>query len=239
MTNLSGSEKYNAIQFNVKEGLEELLGNSNMLTQSQSYDLYFTLTMTDEAKTKIKSYIKSANGIKSGELKYPTYNLAEIYEYTTKVGIGQTEYTRGLLDKNSAPGSVQTEKVRLAPNEEGSSSTAEYYFKGANLKKLKYEDDTCTTPTLYFVSQNTTDSGKGRKISGTVFEDYTAIIDNNDGSEIRTKTGDGIQTGDEPGIEGVTVELLEKVDNTYKIRYTTQIKMEILNSTISYQETIK
>ena len=222
VTNLSGSEKYNVIQFNVKEGLEELLGNSNMLTQSQSYDLYFTLTMTDEAKTKIKSYIKSANGIKSGELKYPTYNLAEIYEYTTKVGIGQTEYTRGLLDKNSAPGSVQTEKVRLAPNEEGSSSTAEYYFKGENLKKLKYEDDTCTTPTLYFVSQNTTDSGKGRKISGTVFEDYTAIIDNNDGSEIRTKTGDGIQTGDEPGIEGVTVELLEKVDNTYKIRYTTK-----------------
>ena len=213
----------------LKFDMENAVGNSN-LKQSESYDLYYTLTMTSNTITKLKDYMQAnESNEKVGKLIYPTYNMSEIFEYKTKAGTGQTEYTRGLLDKDSAPGSIAKEQVRLTttinqttPTENGTPSTLTYYTNGKELEKLKYEDDTCTTPTLYFVSQNTTDSGKGRKISGTVFEDYTAIIDNNDGSEIRTKTGDGIQTGDEPGIEGVTVDLLEKVDNTYKIRYSTK-----------------
>lgn len=218
----------------LKFDMENAVGNSN-LKQSESYNLYYTLTMTSNTITKLKDYMQAnESNEKVGKLIYPTYNMSEIFEYKTKAGTGQTEYTRGLLDKDSAPGSIAKEQVRLTttinqttPTENGTPSTLTYYTNGKELEKLKYEDDTCTTPTLYFVSQNTTDSGKGRKISGTVFEDYTAIIDNNDGSEIRTKTGDGIQTGDEPGIEGVIVELREKTGNgNTEDDYTTRYEVE-------------
>ena len=216
----------------LKFDMENAVGNSN-LKQSESYNLYYTLTMTSNTITKLKDYMQAnESNEKVGKLIYPTYNMSEIFEYKTKAGTGQTEYTRGLLDKDSAPGSIAKEQVRLTttinqttPTENGTPSTLTYYTNGKELEKLKYEDDTCTTPTLYFVSQNTTDSGKERKISGTVFEDYTAIIDNNDGSEIRTKTGDGIQTGDEPGIEGVIVELREKTGDG-KDDYTTRYEVE-------------
>lgn len=232
----------------LKFDMENAVGNSN-LKQSESYDLYYTLTMTNNTITKLKDYMQAnESNEKVGKLIYPTYNMSEIFEYKTKAGTGQTEYTRGLLDKDSAPGSIGKEQVRLTttinqttPTENGTPSTLTYYTNGKELEKLKYEDDTCTTPTLYFVSQNTTDSGKGRKISGTVFEDYTAIIDqkneNNKEEEeneeekatnkIRTKTGDGKQTGDEPGIEGVIVELREKTGNgNTEDDYTTRYEVE-------------
>ena len=170
----------------------------NNLTQEATMDIYVVYTLNEPTKT-LEDLVKGATRI-------PTYNMAEIYEYTTKCGEGQTEYTRGLIDKDSAPGSAQTENVRLAPTGEGSLSTVAYYFAGENLDKLKYEDDTFATPTLYYAS-----SENRRTISGTVFEDNTEVNDE------KVRTGDGIMQDDENRVGKVTVELMEKVDeNTEK-----------------------
>lgn len=176
---------------------------SNNLTQSATMEIFVVY----ELKEPVNTLSDLVTGSKT---KIPTYNMAEIYEYTTKCGAGQTEYTRGLIDKDSAPGSAQSEKVRLAPNTEGNVSTVEYYFRGENLTQLKYEDDTYATPTLYFTS-----SDNGRTLEGTAFEDKTTV--NND----KIRTGDGIMQDDENRVGKITVELMEKVGNNYVVRYRT------------------
>ena len=194
-TAINSGTDYNSVELNVGEDV--------MLNQSESYYIYLTLTMDcNVLKNKFKD---------EKTLNYPTYNMAEVYEYKTFAT--NNEATRGLLDKDSAPGSVGTEKVRLA-NGTSNETTVEYYFKAQNLSNLKYEDDTYATPTLYFTS-----SDSGRKITGTVFEDYTVIYDGDNNARI--KSGNGIQdaaTG-EPGIKGVKVQLIENVDGGI-VRYT-------------------
>lgn len=176
---------------------------SNNLTQSATMEIFVVY--------ELKEPVNTLSDLVTGDKKrIPTYNMAEIYEYTTKCGAGQTEYTRGLIDKDSAPGSAQSEKVRLAPNTEGNVSTVEYYFRGENLTQLKYEDDTYATPTLYFAS-----SDNGRTLEGTTFEDKTTV--NND----KIRTGDGIMQDDENRVGKITVELMEKVGNDYIVRYRT------------------
>lgn len=137
-----------------------------------------------------------------------TYNMAEIYQYETGINKekGQTEYTRGLIDKDSAPGSAATETVRLT-NGSSKDKTVEYYFKGDSLEKLKYEDDTYATPTLYF----TTDSSI-RVIEGNVFEDLTDVVPERaeESTLQRKRSGDGVwQKDTEPAIDGITVQLYE------------------------------
>ena len=147
-----------------------------------------------------------------GDKKLTTYNMSEIYEYTTTQYGDKDErtYTKGILDKDSAPGSVETEKASLTGKTFSEDTTLDYYFKGENLDKLKYEDDTYATPTLYF-----TTPGSIRVLRGTVFEDYTVVTDD------RVRTGDGIQNSIEPGIEGARVQLIEKTSSGEIIRYET------------------
>ena len=137
-----------------------------------------------------------------GDKKLTTYNMSEIYEYTTTQYGDKDErtYTKGILDKDSAPGSVKTEKASLTGKTFSEDTTLNYYFKGENLDKLKYEDDTYATPTLYF-----TTPGSIRVLSGTVFEDYTDVY-----TDDRTRTGNGVKDSIEPGIEGAKVQLLER-----------------------------
>lgn len=167
------------------------------------YDIYVKLQLTDAKK------VLTENAWDKG---MATYNMAEIYQYETGINKekGQTEYTRGLIDKDSAPGSARIEKARLTGKTFSEDTTLDYYFKGENLDKLKYEDDTYATPTLYF-----TTPGSIRVLSGTVFEDYTVVTDD------RVRTGDGIQNSIEPGIEGAKVQLIEKTSSGEIIRYET------------------
>lgn len=180
------------------------------LNQSATMDIYVVYTLNDPTST-LSELVTGA------KTRIPTYNLAEIYEYTTRCGAGQTEYTRGLIDKDSAPGSVEKEQVRLTttinqntPTTGGNPSTIDYYFAGNNLSELKYEDDTYATPTLYFTS-----SDNGRTLEGTAFEDKTTV--NND----KIRTGDGIMQEDENRVGKITVELMEKVGDNYIVRYRT------------------
>lgn len=184
----------------------EITPDETLLDQSEKMDIYVEYTVKPNAAYTLRGITNAA---------IPTYNMSEITEYRTKCGDNQTEYTRGLIDKDSAPGSANTEKVRLAPNETGNLTTVQYYFAGNNLDKLKYEDDTYATPVLYF---STVRDEYKRTINGTVFEDYTTILeeDNN-----RIKTGNGIKDDAEPGIYGVTVELYEVGNDTAKQTTTT------------------
>ncbi len=144
-----------------------------------------------------------------GDKKLTTYNMSEIYEYTTTQYGDKDErtYTKGILDKDSAPGSVETEKASLTDEQISGDTTVDYYFEATNLDKLKYEDDTYATPTLYF-----TTPGSIRVLKGTVFEDYTTVLSN------RVRTGNGKKDDDEPGISNITVELIEGD----KVRYRTK-----------------
>lgn len=161
------------------------------LSQSKTMEIDLVLRLKNPRST-LSSLLTSTNPI-------PTYNMAEVYEYTTSCAIGQTIYTKGLIDKDSAPGTANTEKVNLT---EGNSdlTTVGYYFKAVELSKLKYEDDTYATPTLYFgiPSDNNT-----RTLTGTIFRDETSVTPDS------IKTGNGKQDEGEVGVYGATVELVE------------------------------
>lgn len=162
--------------------------------------------------------------------RMPTYNMAEIYEYqtyATKTGLlTDNEATRGLIDKDSAPGSANKEQVRLTttegqntPTTGGNPTTVEYYFSkkadtdnSVDLTKLKYEDDTYATPTLYFVSDNSK-----RTIKGNIFEDFTTVDPEN-----KIKSGNGIKDGTEPGVYGATIELINSNDEIAQTVYANE-----------------
>ena len=119
-----------------------------MLNQAEQMEIYLVYKLKTPIKDTLTGLTES-NPI-------PTFNMAEITEYKTAIGTGQTKYTTGLIDKDSAPNSANKEQVRLTTtlgnnNFEGNPTTVEYYFGGNDLTKLKYEDDTYATPTIYFV----------------------------------------------------------------------------------------
>jgi uncharacterized repeat protein (TIGR01451 family) len=174
--------------------------NGDMLTNSKSMDIYVTYKLKDPV------------GLLSNVSELPTYNMAEIYEYKSECANGQSEYTRGLIDVDSAPGSANTEKARLKGNKTDNNTTVQYFFNANNLDQLKYEDDTYATPVLYFVK----DDSK-RKLSGNVFEDLTTV------NAEKVKTGNGIKDSNEINVYGATVELLE---NGTELRYSTTTDTE-------------
>ena len=200
--------KYRTDNITVEGGdIENVTSHSkynSVLIDTTSDEIYITYEL-DNARTKLRD-------LGSGQLK--TYNMAEIYEYTTTQYGDDDEktYTKGILDKDSAPGSARIEKARLTNEQISEATTVDYYFGGADLDKLKYEDDTYATPTLYF-----TTPGSIRVLSGTVFEDYTDIYTTD-----RIRTGNGKQDAIEPGIKGAKVQLIEKTSSEEEIiRYET------------------
>lgn len=186
-----------------KGNYKELIINvddTTTLNPGKSRDIYVTLALNNPV-----DLLKDLN---MGE-KLPTYNMAEIYEYKSECAENQSEYTRGLIDVDSAPGSAEIENVRLTNGQIGNISTVQYYFNAQNLNRFKFEDDTFTAPVLYFVKD-----GNMRKIEGNVFEDATSLVNGN------VRTGNGIIDTDELKVYGATVELLEQVGNDQKTRFT-------------------
>lgn len=197
----------------------ELDTNKKMLNQNDTMDIYIVYNLNEAPKT--------LEGLLNGTVEIPTYNIAEIVEYTTDnttLAANQTQYTRGLIDKDSAPGSANREQVRLSTTvgqdtstTSGNPTTVQYYFnKKLNenddqyLMKLKYEDDTYTSPILYFVS-----SDNQRTINGTVFRDNTTTD-----ATTKIKTGNGKIDSGEIGVYGATVRLFESTNDGAKLRYT-------------------
>ena len=199
----------------------EIATNNKMLNQSETMDIYIVYKLNEAPKT--------LEGLLNGTVEIPTYNIAEIVEYktdNTTLSKNQTQYTRGLIDKDSAPGSANREQVRLntiigqnTSTTSGNPTTVEYYFNkklDSNkdnddyLRHLKYEDDTYTSPILYFVS-----SDNQRTINGTVFRDETTTD-----STTKIKTGNGKIDSGEVGVYGATVQLFEYVNGGAIQRYS-------------------
>ena len=155
------------------------------LSRGESKEIFIELTV-DDPETLFKEKLTE------DESKLATYNMVEIAEYTTDFGDNNKYMKKGLIDRDSAPESAESETVNLR-NNSSNLSTLDYYFAGKDLDQLKYEDDTFTAPVLYFVRKD-----KPRKITGIVFKDTN---------------GNGIyDDGDKP-IEGADVKLVETVGN--------------------------
>ncbi len=199
--------------------------NSRVITTQQttlksdgSMDIYVVFKLKDASNTLEKLL---------SDQSLPTFNMAEITEYKTQCGENQTEFTRGLIDINSAPDSANKEQVRTqdtigqdTPTVNGNPTTVNAFFTEANklrngqdnyVERIKYEDDTYIAPMLYFVAD-----GNARTITGTIFEDNTSV---NDKTKIRS--GDGKLGKDESKINDVQVDLIEVKDGKKIVRYTT------------------
>jgi len=187
--------------------------NNERLVQngaSNIMDIYVVYKLNDPTNT--------LSSLLTGTTEIPTFNIAEILEYKTYCADNQTEHTRGLIDIDSMPGSANEEQVRLmssvgqaTPTKNGNPTTVEYYFEGNDLTQLKYEDDTYTTPTLYFTS-----SDNQRTIIGTVFRDNTTTD-----ATTRIKTGNGKLDEDEEPVYGAMVCLIENTEEGIRQRYWT------------------
>ena len=194
----------------------------------ENKDMYIYITYELKKENKISAEILNEN-TKDGKLKLQTRCMTEISGYTT-FGTNQVdvyEHCKGLIDKDSAPESANKERVRTIESEgvntatiNGKPTTLEYYLnRSSDLGNLKYEDDTDTSMITIEGKDNI------RTLDGKVFEDYTSfkneenVDDSSDyypsayNSEkvIKVKTGNGIQDIDEPGVEGVIVQLMEEV----------------------------
>ena len=195
----------NCILNRVVDGSRASEYNSKIITTKGNGTIYVTYELKSSAISTLK-------GLNVNE-KLPTFNMAEIYEYTSKAGNNQTEYTRGLIDLDSAPGSVSSEKVILSDDYNGLSvgqkvkvnegaissrpTTLQYYFNKTDLQKINYEDDTGVKAVIFRVADDP------RTIVGKVFRDNTTV--NSD----KIKTGNGKFDDGEDIVAGATVELVE------------------------------
>ncbi len=206
-------------------GSKIITTQKTMLNESGKMTIYVVYNMVEPSK-KLKELVDDT------KKEVVTYHMSEIYEYATQqysdtdTKKKDKEYTRGLIDVNSAPGSANEEQVRTidtinkaTATTGGSPTTVQYYFNKQNLNRIKFEDDTYTV-VLKFKSIDGV-----RTMNGVVFEDKTNIND-----ETRIKTGNGIKDNDEVGVYGATVELVEIsnpgnpneiADNAGTVRYRT------------------
>lgn len=147
------------------------------LSRGESKEIFIELTV-DDPETLFKEKLTE------DESKLATYNMVEIAEYTTDFDDNNKYMKKGLIDRDSAPESAESEKVNLR-NNSSNLSTLDYYFAGNDLEQLKYEDDTFTAPVLYFVRKD-----KPRTITGIVFKDTDGNGDYNKGSDLEIKGAD-------------------------------------------------
>lgn len=196
----------NCILDKVDDGSSSSEYNSKIITTKGNGTIYVTYELKSSAISTLK-------GLNIDE-KLPTYNMAEIYEYTSA---GENEYTRGLIDIDSAPGSVASEKVILSDDYNGLKAgekaiineaaiasrptTLQYYFNKTDLQKINYEDDTGVKAVIFRVADDP------RTIVGKVFRDNTTV--NSD----KIKTGNGKFDDGEDIVAGATVQLVEYNSN--------------------------
>ena len=173
--------------------------HSNIVNKNSKYKaLYVTGLEDKKLATGESAYIyltfevnKNNNRIILDEESSPKENLAEINGYMTyyknetklpnNVSKGSNDIA-GLLDRDSNPGNLVAEDLQ-----------GEKYEKN-------FEDDTDRAPALRVII----DEDAIRKANGTVWEDERTKNVNN------SIIGDGIRQENEIGVNGVTVQLVEK-----------------------------
>lgn len=151
--------------------------------------------ITFKAKPQSDGRIKLDQDLESGKYTVGKRNIAEINSYSMK----KDGKAAGLIDNDSNPGSLSNADLETEDKKKGNIKVD----KGNDLKDRR-EDDTDQAPNLKIVL----DRGNIRKLKGIVYED------------LRTKNasnaviGDGEMKGNDPPINGVTVQLVELVRKT-------------------------
>ena len=186
---------YNAVYI---RGLE----NKKLATGESAY-IYLTFQVNKENNRVI------LDGGEYATSDTPKENLAEINGYATYYRDGTTlpngvtknsSNIAGLLDRDSNPGNLEAQDLQ------------------GNRYERNFEDDTDKAPSLRVI----VDEGAVREANGVVWEDERTETVGNTANSSDAIIGDGIRQDDEIGVEGVTVELIEKcIDGTERVWYRT------------------
>ena len=186
-SDIAGNE-YNAVYI---KGL-----SGKKLASGESAYIYLTFQVNKENNRVI------LDGGKYATTDTPKENIAEIngfmtyYKDGTSLPNGVSKSSSdiaGLLDRDSNPGNLESEDIQ-----------------GENYEE-NFEDDTDRAPGLRVII----DEEAIRRANGVVWEDQRNETVGDSGNSSDAIIGDGIRQDDEIGVQGVTVELIEKcIDGT-------------------------
>ena len=186
-SDIAGNE-YNAVYI---KGL-----SGKKLASGESAYIYLTFQANKENNRVI------LDGGKYATTDTPKENIAEIngfmtyYKDGTSLPNGVSKSSSdiaGLLDRDSNPGNLESEDIQ-----------------GENYEE-NFEDDTDRAPGLRVII----DEEAIRRANGVVWEDQRNETVGNSGNSSDAIIGDGIRQDGEIGVQGVTVELIEKcIDGT-------------------------
>ena len=176
-------------------------GLDNMyLDAGTSVDIYLTFVLEKDNNDYIKLDEVANTGVAIGVGKE---NITEINGYSTiykegteipNVGNAGANKQAGLVDIDSKPGNLK----------------ASYVPKDGTTLYNMFEDDTDKAPNIKIVLDRDKDGNPTSRItSGYVWEDNRNVINNSQA----TTTGNGIREQNETLVNGVTVQLVEIMDN--------------------------
>lgn len=198
-----GNYKYDTLYLT---GLKTTDGSDTLGVGKCSY-VYITFKVNKDSDT---NRIKIDEDINSGSLTVGKKNIAEINAYATKYTSNQSipdnldGKTRkdvsgkiaGLIDTDSNPGSLSTKDLDNDGN---------IIISAEDEVKNRLEDDTDKAPNLKI----TIDNSNIRKFKGMAYEDNRTETD----STGKTKIGNGLYDAGETKINGVTMQLVELVQD--------------------------
>lgn len=194
-TDLSG---YDALYVRGLEGMK--------LTSGQTAYIYLTFKVKkDPDNTEYKNqWIRLDETVeKATPIGVGKENIAEINGFKTyyrdgtnipNVGtVSGYDKAAGLFDKDSVPGNINPNDVP----------------KDGNINYKNFEDDIDKAPNIRLILYRENGQLVARTIDGIVWEDERTV----DSSEQKTSVADGIKQKGEKAINGVTVQLVELMDN--------------------------
>lgn len=186
---------YNALYVRGLEGIK--------LTSGQTAYVYLTFrikkdNINGEDWIRLDEQVESATAIGVGK-----ENIAEINGFKTyyrdgtqipNVGeVSGQDKVAGLFDKDSVPGNLNPNDVP----------------KDGNINYNNFEDDTDKAPNIRLILYRENGELVCRTIDGIVWEDERTEVNNDQ----KTTVADGIKQDKENAINGVTVQLVELMDN--------------------------
>ena len=185
---------YNALYVRGLEGIK--------LTSGQTAYVYLTFkvkkdNVNGEDWIRLDEKVESAQAIGVGK-----ENIAEINGFKTyyregteipNVGKSEANKVAGLFDKDSVPGNLNPNDVP----------------KDANIKYENFEDDTDKAPNIRLILYRENGELVCRTVDGIVWNDERTEVN----KEQVTTVADGIKQDNEKAINGVTIQLVELMDN--------------------------
>ena len=177
------------------------------LSSGQTAYIYLTFRVDKDTDSNGEKWIKLDEFVSTGQgIGVGKENIAEINGYRTYYKNGtyipnyQSDETvhgfrkvAGLLDIDSVPGNLDPNDVP----------------KDGKINQQHFEDDTDKAPNIRLILYREGNEFVVRSTDGIVWEDERNQVD----SEQKTNVGNGIYDDGEKGINGVTVQLVELMDN--------------------------